>query len=362
MTIGQIGEFGLIERIRAALPAPGPDVIMGIGDDVAVLNAPSAGGAAGRTGEPTAGGAESVWLATCDVQVEGAHFLRNAIPPRSLGSKSLAINLSDIASAGGVPRYALVSLGLPSDLEVGFIDELYAGLRETGSEFGVDIVGGNISRSRLGIFIDVFLLGEAPRANVVLRSGARAGDRIMVTGSVGDAAAGVALLLNAALEKETDGSYAALARSRRDCPAPRVREGALIGSMRTASAMIDVSDGIAGDLHHICERSAVGVRLFADRLPASRQNRALSRAARGDEWHFALHGGEDYELLFTAPVGKAEELAGRITAETGTAVSVIGEIIPANRPSELVLPDGSARPLKGSGWDHFAAAEGAVAV
>ncbi len=102
-----------------------------------------------------------MWLATCDVQVEGAHFLREAIPPRSLGRKALAINLSDIASAGGVPRYALVSLGLPGDLEVAFIDELYAGLREEGNEFGVDIVGGNISRSRLGIFIDVFLLGEA---------------------------------------------------------------------------------------------------------------------------------------------------------------------------------------------------------
>jgi thiamine-monophosphate kinase len=349
MKIEQLGEFGLIERIRAALPAPGPNVIMGIGDDVAVLKAPAGGGL----------DSDAVWLATCDVQVEGAHFLRNAIPPRSLGRKSLAINLSDIASAGGTPRYALVSLGLPADLDVEFIDELYAGLRDAGSEFGVDVVGGNISRSRLGIFIDVFLLGEALRANVVLRSGARAGDRIMVTGSVGDAAAGVALLLDPQLKNATDPAFAALARSRQDCPAPRVREGALIGSMRTASAMIDVSDGIAGDLHHICERSAVGVRLFTDRLPVSPENRALSRAARGDEWHFALHGGEDYELLFTAPPGRAEDLAKKITADTGTPVSDIGEIIPADEPSQLVLPHGSARPLKGSGWDHFAPGEGA---
>ena len=355
MKIEQLGEFGLIERIRAALPAPGPNVIMGIGDDVAVLQASAWRG-------PAAGAAtssESVWLATCDVQVEGAHFLRDAIAPRSLGGKSLAINLSDIASAGGTPRYALVSLGLPADLDVAFIDELYAGLREAGTEFGVDIVGGNISRSRLGIFIDVFLLGEAIRANVVLRSGARAGDHIMVTGSVGDAAAGVALLLDAKLEATTDAAYAALARSKRDRPTPRVREGALIGSMRTASAMIDVSDGIAGDLHHICERSAVGVRLFAEKLPVSPENRALSLAARRDEWHFALHGGEDYELLFTAPPLQAEKLAQRITSETGTPVSMIGEIIPAGEPSELVLPDGRTRPLKGSGWDHFAAREGA---
>jgi thiamine-monophosphate kinase len=359
MKIGELGEFGLIERIRAALPFPGPNVIVGIGDDVAVLEAcgDSASTADAARG-PGASGAGSVWLATCDVQVEGAHFLRDAIPPRSLGRKSLAINLSDIASAGGIPRYALVSLGLPSDLEVGFIDELYAGLREAGSEFNVDIVGGNISRSRLGIFIDVFLLGQTMRENVVLRSGAAAGDRVLVTGTLGDAAAGVALLLTPELEKKTTASYAAAARARRDGPAPRVREGALIGSLRQASAMIDVSDGLAGDLHHICEKSGVSVRLFADALPVSAENRALARAARGDQWHFALHGGEDYELLFTAAPGRAETLAQRITSETGTPVSIIGEVLPAGKTAELVLADGKTLPLEESGWDHFAAAAG----
>jgi thiamine-monophosphate kinase len=338
MRIEQLGEFGLIQRIRAALPEPGPGVLVGIGDDVAVLTAPDG---------------ESVWLATCDVQVEGAHFLRAAIPPRSLGRKALAINLSDIASAGGVPRYALVSLGLPPDLEVVFIDELYTGLREEGGEFGVDIVGGNISRSRLGIFIDIFLLGETRRENLVLRSGASAGDIIMVTGSVGDAAAGVELLLHPELEKTTDEAYAEVARSRRDRPTPRVREGTLIGSLRQASAMIDVSDGIAGDLRHICEKSGVSFLLRADGLPVSPANRALSRAARGNEWHFALHGGEDYELLFTAPPAHAGALARRVTAETGTPVSVIGEITPEAERQALVLPDGSSRALEESGWDHF---------
>jgi len=335
MKIEQLGEFGLIERIRAAVPAQGPGVIVGIGDDVAVLEAST----------------DSVWLATCDVQVEGAHFLRDAIPPRSLGRKALAINLSDIASTGGTPRYALVSLGLPGGLEAGFIDELYAGFREEGSAFGVDIVGGNISRSRLGIFIDVFLLGVALRENVVLRAGAAPGDLIMVTGSVGDAAAGVALLLDSTLTASP--SYAALAGARRDCPTPRVREGALIGSLHLASAMIDVSDGLAGDLRHICEKSGVSVRVRAEKLPVSADNRALSRAARGDEWHFALHGGEDYELLFTAPAGKAEKLAEKVTAETGTPVSFIGEITAGGELPELILPDGSVLPLEESGWDHF---------
>ena len=335
MKIDQLGEFGLIDRIRSALPEPGPNVVVGIGDDVAVVE----------------GSAESVWLATCDVQVEGAHFLRDAIPPRSLGRKALAINLSDIASAGGIPRFALVSLGVPGDMEVSFIDELYAGLREEGEKFGVEIVGGNISRSRLGMFIDVFLLGETLRDNVVLRSGAKAGDRIMVTGSIGDAAAGVALLLDHNLK--TDESYAAAAGERQYSPTPRVKEGALIGALRQASSMIDVSDGIAGDLGHVCQKSGVSARLEAARFPVRPENRALSRSARGDEWHFALHGGEDYELLITAPPGKAERLAQRITAETGTPVTIIGEILPAGQPAQLVLPDGNTLPLGDTGWDHF---------
>jgi thiamine-monophosphate kinase len=336
MTISQLGEFGLIERIRAAVPQAGPDVIVGIGDDVAVLRAAS----------------QKVWLATCDVQVEGAHFLRGAIAPRSLGRKALAINLSDIASAGGRPRFALVSLGLPGDLETGFIDELYAGLRELGSSFGVDIVGGNISRSRLGMFIDVFLIGEAAREDVVLRSGAAAGDLVMVTGSVGDAAAGVALLLDPSLV--VDARYRDAACARRDRPSPRVREGELIGTLHQASAMIDVSDGIAGDLRHICQKSAVSARLYAEMLPVDAENRALAARAKGNEWHFALHGGEDYELLFTASPGQAKQLAARVTSETGTPVSVIGEITPAELPFTLVLPDGSSLPLAEAGWDHFA--------
>jgi thiamine-monophosphate kinase len=335
MKIDQLGEFGLIDRIRSALPEPGPNVIAGIGDDVAVLE----------------GSAESVWLATCDVQVEGAHFIRGSIPPRSLGRKALAINLSDIASAGGIPRFTLVSLGLPADLDVGFVDELYAGLREEGERYGVEIVGGNISKSRLGMFVDVFLLGETLRDNVVLRSGAKPGDRIMVTGSLGDAAAGVALLLDGSLKAEEP--YASTAKERQFSPVPRVKEGALIGALRQVNAMIDVSDGLAGDLGHICKKSGVSARLEAERLPVRPENRVLSQAARGDEWHFALHGGEDYELLITAPIGRAERLAQRITAETGTPVTIIGDVLPPDQPNQLVLPDGRTVSFGATGWDHF---------
>jgi len=335
MKIDDLGEFGLIDRIQRALPAPSSDVLVGIGDDVAVLRATD----------------DRVWLATCDVQMEGAHFLRDAIAPRDLGRKALAINLSDIAATGGAPRFALVSLGLPKDLDVEFIDGLYAGLRVEAESFGVDIVGGNISRSRLGVFIDIFLLGDAPHQNVLLRSGAHVGDKILVTGTLGDAAAGVALLLDAALA--TTVAYAVTAHARRDTPTPRVREGQLIGAAHAVTAMIDISDGLASDLGHICERSDVGARVFAEKLPVTEANRALARDAHGDEWHFALHGGEDYELLFTAPATQADALAAQITRETGTRVSIIGEILPASKGRQLILPEGRVVPLEARGWDHF---------
>ncbi len=335
MNISQLGEFGLIDRIQHILPQPSADVLVGIGDDVAVLRA----------------GPGQVWLATCDIQVEGAHFLRQAIAPADLGRKALAVNLSDIASAGGKPRFALVSLGLPQDLPVEFVDDLYAGLRNEAEQFGVDIAGGNISSSKFGLFVDIFLLGEAPQENVLLRSGAHTGDQILVTGSLGDAAAGVALLLDSSLATEAD--YTEMARSRRDTPAPRVREGQLIGATHAATAMIDVSDGLAGDLGHLCERSGVGARLWAEKLPVAAANRTLAQAAHGDEWHFALHGGEDYELLFTCPPGKAESLAEQITRETGTPVSIIGEILPQAEGQQLALPGQRTIRLEPAGWDHF---------
>ena len=164
-------------------------------------------------------------------------------------------------------------------------------------------------------------------------------------------AAGVELLLDPSLKAAEP--YASTAMERQFTPSPRVREGALIGALHEASAMIDVSDGIAGDVGHICERSGVSVRLVAESLPVDRENRALSRIAKGNEWHFALRGGEDYELLFTAPARGAEDLARKITAETGTPVSLIGEILPPERPAELVLPGGAVVPLEGAGWDHF---------
>ena len=335
MKISDLGEFGLIDRIRKMLPGASPDVLVGIGDDVAVLR-----GAGGK-----------VWLATCDVQMEGSHFLRETVSPRDLGHKALAINLSDIASTGGIPRFALISLGLPKDLPVGFIDELYAGLRDESETSGTALIGGNISGSQLGFFIDIFVLGEAPEDEVLLRKGTRPGDKILVTGSLGDAAAGIAMQLDPALATTAD--YAGIAVRRFTRPAARLKEGRVIAASRLATAMLDVSDGLAGDLGHICERSEVGVRVDTQCLPVHPENRRLSAAAHGHEWHFSLFGGEDYELLFTVPPDRAEALAAGITEETGTPVAIIGEILAASEGRQLVLPDGRIVTLESKAWDHL---------
>ncbi len=335
MNIRELGEFGLIDRIRRMLPESGPGVLVGIGDDTAVLQ--------------TEGG--RLLLATCDTQREGIHFLRSAATPENIGRKALAINLSDIASMGGRPRFALVSLGLPDDLPVTFIDGLYAGLRMEAELAETTIVGGNISSSQSGVTIDITLLGDILPSQVLLRNNAKPGDKILVTGTIGDAAAGVALILDADLT--TSPEYGPIAASRRDMPTPRIRAGQWIAARQTATAMIDISDGLTGDLGHICESSKVGAKIFAEKLPVAKENRELAQQKYDDEWHFALHGGEDYELLFTVPAEQAQTLAAGITAETGVPVSIIGEILPAGQGQQFVLADGKIKPLHMSGWDHF---------
>jgi thiamine-monophosphate kinase len=229
-----------------------------------------------------------------------------------------------------VPAAAVVTIALPGSFEAGFVERIYAGMSALARKHEVAIVGGETTTNPERLLISVALLGHVPRGKATLRSGAEAGDAIIVTGDLGGSLSGKHL--------EFD---------------PRRAEARWLTQHFSIHAMLDVSDGRAGDLRHICEKSGVSARLHAEKLPVSSENRALSRAAHGDEWHFALHGGEDYELLFTAPPARAGQLAQRITSETSTPVSVIGEILPAGERPELVLPDGSSHPLEESGWDHF---------
>jgi thiamine-monophosphate kinase len=337
MRIGELGEFGLIERLRGRLPPPHRGTVLGAGDDTAALR-------------PAPG---KLVLATCDVQVEGRHFRRERIRPDQLGRRAIAINLSDIAAMGGEPRHGLISLVLPPDLEVAFLDAFYEGAGAELARHGADIVGGNLSGSTGGIVIDITLLGEVDALRIVRRSGARPGDALLVTGNLGASAAGRAILEGVcppAAPPDDDGPLLEAHLT----PVARVLEGPYIAGEGLATAMLDVSDGLAGDLGHLCEASGVGVRVFADRLPVSEATRRAAARAGIDPLEWAVGGGEDYELLFTAPPGRAEDAAIAVERHTGTPVSLIGEIVTPERGRRLIWPDGAERPLAARSWDHFA--------
>ncbi len=329
--IRDLGEFGLIDRI-AGLTGRAAGVDTGIGDDTAVLD----------TGGPR------LLLATIDIQVEGRHFLTGRSTPYQIGRRTAAINVSDIGAMGGMPRWALVSLALPPDLAVSWVDEFYRGLNEELGRYGAALVGGNLSGSAT-IVVDLALLGEAERGRVLLRSGAQPGDVLMVTGTLGRAGAG-RFALDAGLDR-ADPAVAACVTAQLT-PAPRALEGIAVAQSGLATAMLDLSDGLAGDLGHICERSGVGVEVDAALLPIDARTRAVADRLGVDPLRLALAGGEDYELLFTAAPSAVEPLRSAVAAVAGVPVTVIGRITLPQSGRQITV-DGVAQPMTAAGWDHF---------
>jgi thiamine-monophosphate kinase len=334
--VSEIGEFPLIARLARHVPPYGPDVLEGIGDDVAVL----------RLGEGR------LLLLTCDIQVAGVHFLPEMITPYQLGRKTAAINLSDIGSAGGYPRHFLISLGLPPDTEVEYLEAVYDGVREECAPLGVDVVGGNIS-SLDTLTIDAFLMGEVREERLLQRRGARPGDLVLVTGALGASRAGLELVLHPQLRSQLPALAVEDSLAAHLTPRARVRQGQTIAEAGGATTMIDVSDGLAADLGHICDASGVGVRINAKVLPVAEATRTVAAAARADPLAWALGGGEDYELCFTADPERVDRLVAAVQEATATPVSVIGEILPGEAGRWLRLADGAEVPLAPSGWDHF---------
>lgn len=326
MKLRELGEFGLIERIAGRVPRK-PGVKIGIGDDAAAI-------------EPTAG---FLSLFTTDMLVEGVHFNLSLCDPATLGRKSLSVNLSDIAAMGGIPRHFLLSLAIPVDVPVEFLDAFIEGALERGEQFGVTLIGGDTSSSPAGLIISVTVIGEQSPDLIVRRGVARPGDLIYVTGTLGDAALGLALLKAG----ERDGT----AIARQLDPFPRVREGMKLAEGGIPSAMIDISDGLLADLGHILDHSGTGARLYLEKLPISGEYREKQLLFKDEFFLFPLSGGEDYELLFTAPPGKVPALQS-IFAETGTATTVIGEITPYPGLSVLT-PSGIEYSPQHKGYNHF---------
>jgi thiamine-monophosphate kinase len=355
--VGVTGEFGLIARLASHIPPYADDVLEGIGDDVAVVRL----------------GGGRILLLTCDIQVAGVHFLTDRITPYQLGHRVAAINLSDIGAKGGRPRHFLISLGLPADTEAEYLEALYDGLRAECQPFGVDVVGGNVSRLAT-LAIDAFLVGETEEAFLVTRAGARAGDLVLVTGDLGASRAGLALVLEPALQASVPEAAASAVLAAHLTPHPLVAEGQIIARTGVATAMLDVSDGLAADLGHICDQSRVGVRLHEALIPvsaaaavvaAARDFTAHADAERGvgRAWPagnddpalgWALGGGEDFQLCFTIRPGGLETVRAALRAR-GCVATVIGEILPEGEGRWLRRRDGSDQPLAAGGWDHFGA-------
>lgn len=323
MKLKELGEFGLIDRIARHVHTA-PSVVLGIGDDAAALL-------------PTPG---NLTLITSDMLLEGVHFDLSFCDAASLGRKSLAVNLSDLAAMGAHPRQFLLGVALPVTASIEFMDGFMAGLLELSRQYGVTLVGGDTCASQGGLAISITALGEQVPERVVKRSGAAPGDLVCLTGTVGDAAAGLG-----ELRKGVRSGYLV---ARQLDPTPRVAAGVALAEAGLPSAMIDVSDGVLQDLGHICELSGVGAMVDLESLPLSDEYREVCGA---DPYALALSGGEDYELLFCLPKekrGTAEELVQHL----GLRFSVIGEVTPKG-PVQLVAPGGVSYRLERAGFDHF---------
>jgi thiamine-monophosphate kinase len=328
MLIKDIGEFDLIKRISTGLISTGRPVIVGIGDHSAVL-------------QPQAG---TLQLVTTDMLVENVHFRLDIAQPFQIGWKSLAVNVSDIAAMGGEPTYAFISIGLPRETTVEFVDELYSGMTKIAEIHPVDIVGGDTVSSP-DLVINIALLGEVEAENLVLRSGAKAGDALVVTGDLGGSEAGLAILKHG-LPVEGTGKHL--------MPAPRAREGRLLAKSGHVTSMIDISDGLASEVHHICEASGTGARLYMRNIPISHNVRRVSEHIGKEPYDFALYGGEDYELLFTCQPDKVSLLAEDILKDYGTPLTIVGQIMEMSHCITIEDTSGRIVPLEPRGYDHFA--------
>jgi thiamine-monophosphate kinase len=330
MDLKDIGEFGFIDRIKPETLVRPEGVIKGIGDDCSVFR--------------TRG--DLVALLTTDMLVEGVHFQRERIPPYTLGRKSIAINLSDIAAMGGNPREALISIAIPETVPVEYLDSVYEGMKSMAREFGVNLLGGDTTSSPSHLVINVALVGEAREEEVLYRSGAEPGDVLFLTGPVGASAAGLdSLLMNRSFEGQD-----VLLEAQFD-PQPHVQAGRIISGLRVAHSLIDVSDGLAGDLGHICTESKVGAIVEEGKIPTTEPFRAYCNRFGLDPMHLAMHVGEDYVLLGTVPAESSSKLKRALEAG-GCAFFPIGRIVGA-AGIQLVGRDGSGRVIRPSGWDHF---------
>lgn len=336
--ISQLGEFGLIDRLTKDLPHHNPSTVRSVGDDAAVLRYP------GDVDE----------LVTTDLLVEGIHFDLTYMPLKHLGYKAAVVNFSDIYAMNGHPRQIVVSLAISSRFAVEHLEELYAGIRLACDIYGVDLVGGDTTASRSGLVISITCIGEAAPDAVVTRDGAKDTDLICVSGDLGSAYMGLQLLEREKVaskgikdfQPEFGGKEYLIERQLK----PEARRDIITALAETRikpTAMMDISDGLSSELLHICKQSDTGCRIYEERIPIDYQTAIMAEELGMNLVTAALNGGEDYELLFTVPLSRHEDVS-KIKG-----VSVIGHICKPEMGCAMVTRDGGEIELKAQGWNHW---------
>jgi thiamine-monophosphate kinase len=326
------GEFEFIDSLRRRFGA-------GIGDDAAIIHA----------------SAEKEIVITADLLIEDIDFRRTTAPALLLGHKALTVSLSDIAAMGARPRWSMISIGVPDDVwQTDFVDQFYEGLGNLANRYDVQLIGGDTSRTNEKIVIDSIVLGEATAGKAVKRVGAQPGDQIFVTGSLGGAAAGLRLIERGAhlaeqnlADEDSQKIDHVLLRQLR--PEARVGWGMVLGEERLATALIDISDGLSSDLNHLCTASGVGALIESSLLPIDHQVVELCGRRALDPLQLALHGGEDFELLFTVRSRDVGRLPRKVD---GVGITRIGEV--TKEVDGVKISEGArVWELNPGGWKHF---------
>jgi len=332
LTVAQIGERALIDRIRTLVPPTPPNVIVGIGDDAAVVESSR----------------NEMMVLTTDASIEGVHFDPAFSSPADIGHKALAANLSDLASMGARPQYALLSIALPMHYRVLDAEALVISLIEVANQHRTTLIGGNITKSNGPLFVDIMATGTLKRRRMLTRSGAKPGDIVYVSGQLGTATAGLQMFkYNQTVSEATSGAC----RHRYLRPEPRVKLGMALGRNRAAHSCIDLSDGLASAIDQLCRQAKVGARIEAELIPIDPQARNWFNSQGNDPLTETLSGGEDYELLFTAPQIFHRRLAHVRRLIGPLPLTPIGVI---TKEQKVVLSrDGSDLPFEG-GYEHFA--------
>lgn len=333
MNLMEIGEFAFIENLRKKYQPNDLDILKGIGDDTAVFLKEN----------------DTALLLTTDMFIENIHFRISDISPEDLGFKSLSVNLSDIAAMGGIPKNVFVSLAIPEKISYEFINNFYRGMDELIKQFNLSLIGGDTNFSRNDFVINIVITGVAKKDEILYRDGAKVKDKILVTGYLGDSSCGLDVC-NGKLKFNSN--YEKYFRNALIRPKPQINEGKIIAESKIANSMIDLSDGIASDLRHICLQSGVGAVIFENLIPYSDFMKDISRSKNVSALDYALYGGEDYCLLVTVSPECKNELYDVFSSKINTPLFEIGEIVKGDN-IEIVLNSGERKVISKMGFQHF---------